>query len=188
MRGRRPRGSREFAVGEAAALPLGDGEAELVLSVFGVIFAPDPSGAAAELARVSSPSGRVVLSAWIPEGAISRVTGLSGEAVASALGSPPPGPRFQWHDRDALQGLLGPHGFEVSSEEHRLAFTSSSAAEYLREEAENHPMALAARAVLEPRGEYIALGERLLAVCEDANEDPSAFRITSRYVVATARR
>ena len=58
--------------------------------------------------------------------------GLSGEAVASALGSPPPGPRFQWHDRDALQGLLGPHGFEVSSEEHRVGVHLESAAEYLR--------------------------------------------------------
>jgi hypothetical protein len=42
--------------------------------------------------------------------------------------------------------------------------------------------------VLEPRGEYVPLSERLLAVYEDANEDPSAFRITSRYMVATARR
>jgi hypothetical protein len=28
----------------------------------------------------------------------------------------------------------------------------------------------------------------MLAVYEAANEDPAAFRITSRYVVATARR
>lgn len=178
----------EFAAGDAAALPIRDGEAELLLSVFGVIYAPDPAAAAAELARVSSPSGRVVLSAWIPEGAISQVVRLSGEALASALGSPPPSSRFQWHERDALQGLLGPHGFEVSIEEQRLAFASSSAAEYLREESETHPMALMARTVLEPRGEYVPLSERLLTVYEDANEDPSAFRITSRYVVATARR
>ena len=31
-----------FALGEAAALPLADGEADVVLSVFGVIFASDP--------------------------------------------------------------------------------------------------------------------------------------------------
>src|SRR5690349_10371870 len=52
-----------FAVGHAAALPLGDGEADVVLSVFGVIFAPDPPAAAAELARVTAPGGRIVLSA-----------------------------------------------------------------------------------------------------------------------------
>jgi hypothetical protein len=28
----------------------------------------------------------------------------------------------------------------------------------------------------------------MLAIYEEANEDPDAFRVTSRYVVATARR
>jgi SAM-dependent methyltransferase len=177
-----------FATGDAAALPVGDGEADLLLSVFGVIFAPDPAAAASELARVSSSSGRVVLSAWIPEGAIAEAARLSAEAVANALGSPPPRPRFPWQERDALEGLLGPHGFEVSSREHRIAFAARSAAEYLTAEAENDPRALATRAVLERRGGYVTLSERLLAIYEDANEDPTAFRITSRYVVATARR
>ena len=40
-----------FALGEAASLPLADGDADAVLSVFGVIFAPDAVAAAAELAR-----------------------------------------------------------------------------------------------------------------------------------------
>ncbi len=177
-----------FAAGDAAALPVGDGEAELLLSVFGVVFAPDPAAAAAELARACSLAGRLVLSAWIPEGPIAEMARLSGEAVATALGSPPSGPRFRWQDREALQALLGPHGFEVSTEEHQIAFTARSAAEYVSGEADNHPLALAARAVLEPRGQYVPLSERLLALFEDANEDPTAFRITSRYVIATARR
>src|SRR5262249_38420696 len=59
-----------FAPGDAASLPLGDGEADAVFSVFGVIFAPDPAAAAAELARVTAPAGRIVFSAWLPEGAI----------------------------------------------------------------------------------------------------------------------
>jgi hypothetical protein len=42
--------------------------------------------------------------------------------------------------------------------------------------------------VLGPRGEDEALRERMLAIYEAANEDPDAFRVTSRYVVATARR
>ena len=177
-----------FAAGDAAGLPVGDGEAELVLSVFGVVFASDPAIAAAELGRACSASGRVVLSAWIPDGPIAEAGRLSGEAVANALGSPPPGPRFAWQDRGALQDLLGPHGFDVSTDEHRISFTARSAAEYVAGEADNEPRALAARAVLEPRGEYVRLTERLLAIYEDANEDPSAFRVTSRYVVATARR
>jgi hypothetical protein len=42
--------------------------------------------------------------------------------------------------------------------------------------------------VLEPRGEYEALRDRVLAIYEAANEDPGAFRLASRSSVATARR
>lgn len=178
----------DFVPGDAGALPLGDGEADLVLSVFGVIFAPDPEAAAAEMARVSAPDGRIVFSAWIPAGPISAVNRLAREAVARALELPPGPPPFPWHERDALARLLGPHRFEVSLEEATIEFTATSARDYLDAEAESHPMAVAGRAVLEPRGEDVALRDRMLEVLEAANEDPGAFRVTSRYVVATARR
>jgi SAM-dependent methyltransferase len=177
----------DFVAGEASSLPLGDGEADVLLSVFGVIFAPDVAAAAAEMARVCAPSGRIVLTAWIPDGAISRMARLSREAVTLALGSPPSGPPFPWHERDALAGLLEPHGFSVSIEERSISFTGESPAQYLDAEA-GHPLAVAARAVLEPRGEGEALRERMLKVLEEGNEDPEAFRVTSRYVIAAARR
>jgi SAM-dependent methyltransferase len=178
----------EFFEGDAGSLPLPDDEADLVVSVFGVIFAPDPQVAAAEMARVLAPDGRIVISAWIPEGAISAVNRLSREAVARALELPPAPPPFAWHEQDALEGLLGPHGFDVSLEEATISFTGPSPREYLQAEAESHPMALAGRAVLEPRGEDGALLASMLEVLEEANEDPGAFRVTSRYVIATARR
>jgi SAM-dependent methyltransferase len=178
----------EFVQGDAAALPLPDGEADLVVSVFGVIFAPDPQAAAAEMARVLKPDGRVVISAWIPGGAISAVNRLSREAVARALELPPGPPPFAWHEQDALAGLFGAHGFEVSLEEATISFTGPSAREYLEAEGNSHPVALAGRAVLEPRGEGEALMASMLEVLEEANEDPDAFRVTSRYAVATARR
>src|SRR4051812_13368369 len=90
----------EFVEGEAAAGPLADGEADVVLSVFGVIFAPDPAAAAVELRRVCAPGGRIVLSAWIPEGPI-----FEAVRVVRSAGGPPP---FPWHDPDALTGLFGP--------------------------------------------------------------------------------
>jgi SAM-dependent methyltransferase len=177
-----------FARGDAAALPIDDGGADVVLSVFGVIFAADPRAAAAEVARVTTAAGRIVLSAWLPEGAISEVARFAGQAVARALGTPPGPPPFPWHDRRALNDLFGPHGLGVTTEEFSIAFTAGSPGEYLDGDFSNHPLAVAARAVLEPRGEAEALRDHLLAIYEAANEDPDAFRITSRYVVATARR
>jgi SAM-dependent methyltransferase len=176
-----------FVAGEAAALPLPDGAADVVLSVFGVIFAPDASGAAAELARVTAPGGRIVLAAWMPGGAISDAARAGREAVRQAVGAPAGPPPFAWHDRDALAGLFAPYGFEVDVAGERLAFTAASPRAYLDAESA-HPLAVAGRAVLEPRGEGAALRDRMLAIYEAGNEDPDAFRVTSRYVVATARR
>lgn len=178
-----------FVSGEAAALPLGDGEADVVLSVFGVIFASDPAAAATELARVAGPAGRIILTAWIPEGAISELARASRQAVMDALGAPPAPQPFAWHDRDALAGLFGPRGFEVEiAPQEQIAFTASSPRDYLEVESGEHPLWVSGRAVLEPLGRVDALREQALEILERGNEDPSAFRVTSRYVVATARR
>jgi SAM-dependent methyltransferase len=176
-----------FVSGEAAALPVGDCEADLVLSVFGVIFASYPVAAAAELARVAGPAGRIVLTAWIPGGAVSELARASRQAVMDALGAPPGPPPFAWHDRDALARLFAPHGFEVAIAEESIAFTGSSPRDYLEAEFDAHPLWSAGRAVLEPLGRMEALREQALAILERGNEDPHALRLTSRYVVATAR-
>jgi SAM-dependent methyltransferase len=176
-----------FAVGEAASLPLADEEADAVLSVFGVIFAPDPAAAAVELARVTAPGGRIVLSAWLPEGAIREAVVLARRTVQRVLGAPDGPPPFAWHDRDALGELFAPHGFAVTLDVHSLAFTGASSRAFHEEQAD-HPLAVAGRAVLERSGEQQALDEAMIAIYEAGNEDPAAFRATTRYVVATARR
>lgn len=176
-----------FALGDAAALPLGDAEADVVLSAFGLIFAPDPRRAAAEIARVTRPDGRLLLSAWIPVGTIYEAVRAAGEAVRGALDHPPSTRPFPWHDLEALTELFAPHDFEISIDEERLAFTARSPRAYVAEQ-DRQPSAIATQAVLGPRGESDALRERMLAIYEAGNEDPRAFRVTSRYVVATGRR
>jgi SAM-dependent methyltransferase len=176
-----------FASGTAAALPLADGAADVALSVFGVVFAPDPVAAAAEMARVTAPAGRIVLSAWLPDGPVSRAARISGDAVRRALGIPQPVP-FAWHHRCALAGVLGPHGFELQLYEHRHVFTSESPRAYFEAEFEAHPLWVAGRGILEPRGELDGVRDRVLEVLVTANEDRAGFRVTGRYVVAVARR
>lgn len=177
----------QFVQGEAEALPIEDGDADLVLSVFGVIFAPDPRTAVAEMVRVASSEGRIVLSAWIPSGAVHRAVGAASEAVRKALGAPAGPPPFPWHERSALAELFAPRGLDVSVAEERIAFTASSPQAYVDQQAD-HPLAVAAEAILGPRGESDPLRERMVAIYEAANEDPDAFRVTSRYIVASARR
>jgi SAM-dependent methyltransferase len=176
-----------FALGEAASLPLEDGAADVVLSVFGVIFAPDAPAAAGEMARVTTPTGRIVLSAWVSDGAIHEAVHAAQEAVRRAVGAPAGPPPFAWHDQDVLGDLFARYGFEVTIEEQPLAFTASSPEDFVDTESANHPLAVAGRAILEPRGEADALRERMLTIYEAGNEDAAAFRVTSRYIVATAR-
>jgi SAM-dependent methyltransferase len=172
---------------EAGSLPLEDESTELVMSVFGVIFAPDARAAAAEIARVTTPEARIVLAAWIPGGALFDVMRLRREAIASATGAPPGAPPFGWHDADALGGLFAAHGFSLEMHEKSLAFIGTSPEQFAKAEFRDHPMWIQARSALEPR-QWEALRERAVGTLELANEDPAGFQITSRYILATLRR
>jgi hypothetical protein len=55
-------------------------------------------------------------------------------------------------------------------------------------EGENHPMAIAARPVLEAAGRAEEVRDGMRRIYEEANEDPGAFQITSPLVVAELRR
>src|SRR5512147_586858 len=56
----------EFLEGDAEDLPFPDASFDAVISVYGVMFAPDHHRAAAELARVCRPGGRIALASWTP--------------------------------------------------------------------------------------------------------------------------
>ncbi len=173
-----------FVLGEAASMPLPDGAADAVISVFGSIFAPDARAAAAEMVRVTAPDGRIVQSAWIPAGAIFEAIKDRRALVAELTGEPAGPPPFAWHAADALDELFGPHGFSVSLEEHTIPFEASSASEFAEGEFEFHPMWVGIREKLGPE-RAAEVRDRGLATYEKANEDRDAFRVSSRYVVAT---
>lgn len=177
----------DLRVGAAEAVPLEDGSVDLVTSVFGVVFAADAEAAAAEMARIAAPAGRIVLTAWLPEGAIARAGRIGREAVAAATGAQPGPPPFPWHEREALAGLLGPLGFAVTAEERPLPFRGASPREWLEQELRFHPMRAAAAGVLSEEA-AAEVGRRSLEIFEAANEDPDAFQVTSRYVIALATR
>ena len=56
-----------FEEGDAADLrDLGDAEFDLVISIFGAMFAPRPFDVAKALTRLTRPGGRIVMGNWIP--------------------------------------------------------------------------------------------------------------------------
>lgn len=75
-----------FREADAEALPFGDGDFDLVLSTFGVMFAPDQETAAAEMSRVVRKGGRIGLACWTPDGFIGQLFKTIAKHVP-----PPPG-------------------------------------------------------------------------------------------------
>jgi SAM-dependent methyltransferase len=56
-----------FQEGDASDLNgLGDDQFDLVISIFGAMFAPKPFDVAKEMVRVTKPGGRIVMGNWIP--------------------------------------------------------------------------------------------------------------------------
>jgi ubiquinone/menaquinone biosynthesis C-methylase UbiE len=56
-----------FVEGDAVALTeLGDHRFDLVVSIFGAMFAPNPFDVAKEMVRVTKPGGSIVMGNWIP--------------------------------------------------------------------------------------------------------------------------
>jgi 2-polyprenyl-3-methyl-5-hydroxy-6-metoxy-1,4-benzoquinol methylase len=62
-----------FKEADAEALPFVGGQFDLVVSMFGVMFAPRPNVVAAELLRVTKPGGQIALANWTPEGFIGKM-------------------------------------------------------------------------------------------------------------------
>jgi len=91
---------------DAQSLPFGDSTFDVVLSTFGVIFAPDQSRAAAELLRVCRPSGRIGLTAWTPAGVMAATQAIAGRFAPfpSVSGARSP---IEWGTEARVRELFG---------------------------------------------------------------------------------
>ena len=93
-----------FEPADAEALPYADASFDAVVSTFGVMFAPDHEQAAAELARVCRPGGRIGLASWTPDSLVGRMFRVLGRHVP-----PPAGLRSPalWGEQTHLETLFG---------------------------------------------------------------------------------
>ncbi|MEZ5294391.1 MAG: class I SAM-dependent methyltransferase [Vicinamibacterales bacterium] len=104
----------EYHVGDAEALPFGDGEFDAVVSTVGVMFASRPEAVAAELARVVRPGGRLALTTWTDDSSVHRMFQVMKAYMPPPPASPPPSP-FEWGKQARLRELLA-SAFELGFE------------------------------------------------------------------------
>ncbi|APV48836.1 SAM-dependent methyltransferase [Betaproteobacteria bacterium GR16-43] len=94
-----------FQAADAEALPFKDASFDVVLSTFGVMFAPDQAKAASEMARVVRPGGRIGMANWTPGSLVGQMFKILGRHLP-----PPPGVQSPslWGTEAYLRTLFGP--------------------------------------------------------------------------------
>ena len=113
-----------FEVGDAENLPYADGSFDTVVSMFGVMFAPHPMRAAAELLRVTGKGGRIALANWTAEGFIGQMLRIvTSYAPPAPAGS---SPVLQWGDEMVvLERLSGAQRIDCVRRRIRFDFPCS---------------------------------------------------------------
>lgn len=93
----------QFDEGDAEQLPYEDASFDLVVSMFGAMFAPRPERAAAELVRVCRSGGQIAMANWTPEGFTGRMFKVNAKHVPPPQSVPPP---VLWGDENTVRERL----------------------------------------------------------------------------------
>jgi SAM-dependent methyltransferase len=117
-----------FREADAEDLPFPDASFDVVLSTYGVMFTPDQDRAAAEMARVCRPGGRIGLANWTPGGFIGELFKVIGRYVP-----PPAGLRSPalWGTKERLDELFGRKASSITTTRRDFNFRYRSAAHWV---------------------------------------------------------
>lgn len=175
----------EWVEGDAEDLPFEDASFDRVFSTFGHMFAPRHAVAAAELARVCRPGGRIVTSTWTPEGSAGQMFMTMGKY----LPPPPEGvePPVAWGNEEHARAMYEPHGLELTFARHTLVveFPSVEAdVEFM--ESNFGPMVMAKAALGERwpelRAEFVAM------IHQHNQATDGSVRFPQEYLLTIARK
>jgi SAM-dependent methyltransferase len=171
--------------GDMHELPFAGESYDIVTSVFGVIFATDPGKTVAEIGRVLNHSGRFAISAWTNVGPLSEVASIWQAAVGEKLGIEPDTTGMEvWGDIGRVTELFAEHGLAAHCEEHSIPLEGKTPDNVVDEWRDSHPLWLATKPILGEDG-YAATVEASRSKVAELNEDPSAFRMTSNYIIVS---
>lgn len=92
----------QFDEGDAENLPYTDSAFDVVMTMFGAMFAPRPELVATELTRACRAGGRIAMANWTPEGFIGQMFKVTGKHV------PPPNmpSPLKWGDEATVRERL----------------------------------------------------------------------------------
>ena len=174
-----------FQEADAEALPFADASFDVVLSTFGVMFAPNQQQAASELIRVCRPGGKIGLANWTPESFIGRLFRTIGKYVP-----PPPGVKSPalWGNKAHLDTLFAPKA-TVAVESRNFVFRYKSPKHWVEIFRNYYGPVVKAFAAIDPQARE-ALEADLYALLDTSNvADDGTLVVPGEYleVVITKR-
>jgi ubiquinone/menaquinone biosynthesis C-methylase UbiE len=137
-------------VADVENLPFPARKFDVVLSTFGVMFAPNQERAAAELIRVTKSGGRIGLANWTPDGFIGELFRVIGRFVPPPAGLMSPA---AWGTETRLVELFGPHAQDIRTERKQYVFRYLSAEHWINEFRTYYGPVLKAFAALDEKGQ-----------------------------------
>ncbi len=182
-----------FEEGDASDLKdLGDEQFDLVVSIFGAMFAPRPFDVAKQLVRVARPEGRIVMGNWIP-GDPTLVAQIL--RISSTYSPPPPegfvSPMTWGSEGDVVERFTAAGVPEDSIGFERGTYTFSypgSPSELLREFRTYYGPTMNAFAAASSNGREADLQAELEALFNEQNTSESATSIPATYLRVTVQR
>ena len=167
-----------FQEGDASDLSeLDDDSFDLVVSIFGAMFAPRPGDVAKEMVRVTRPGGRIVMGNWIP-GDPTLVAQIL--RISSAYSPPPPegfvSPMTWGVEADVLERFAGAGvpAEQISFERDTYVFNyPGTPSEYLAEFKEYYGPTMNAYAAAAANGKEAELNAELDALFNEQNTSES---------------
>jgi len=105
--------------GNVEELPYCDAEFDVVLSMFGVMFAARPDRVVSELARVTRAGGQVALANWTRNGFIGRMLAMHAQRVPPPAGVPSP---LLWGDEAVLRERFDEKAWRLTTTLRTLTF------------------------------------------------------------------
>ncbi len=110
----------KFEVGDAEALPYEDNAFDIVMTMFGAMFAPRPDVTASELIRVTKPGGLIAMANWTPEAFTGQMFKTGAKHVPPPPGMPSP---VQWGSEDTVRERLSEGISDLKLERRKIMFT-----------------------------------------------------------------
>jgi len=167
-----------FEIADAEALPFDSGSFDVVMSTFGVMFTPDQARAAAELARVCRPGGKIGLANWTPDGFIGQLFKTIGKHMPPPAGVKSPA---LWGTRERIEELFGSAAASIRVEPTEFVFRYRSPEHWLHVFKSYYGPLLKTYAALEPAAQS-ALTDDLLALIASFNRSTTgAMVVPSEY-------